>query len=91
MHDLTISGVQCNLKWQDKQYNLDHIQSMIARSELKNTNIIILPEMFSTGFSMDAELLAETMDGPTIRWMFKQSLQSDSAICGSIIIFTRPN
>jgi len=86
MQDLTITSVQCNLKWQDKTFNLDHIQAMLERESLERTNILILPEMFSTGFSMESEMLAETMAGPTIQWMFDLSLKKNSAVCGSVII-----
>jgi predicted amidohydrolase len=85
MQDLTITCVQSDLKWQDKAFNLHHFEQMLQQADLK-TDVIILPEMFSTGFSMEAELLAEKMDGPTIQWMKKLALQYGCAVCGSLII-----
>ena len=52
----------------------------------KQTDIIILPEMFTTGFAMQPKHLAETMDGDTVIWMQKIAKQTQAAICGSIII-----
>ncbi|HAL83226.1 MAG TPA: nitrilase family protein, partial [Mucilaginibacter sp.] len=52
----------------------------------EKTNLIILPEMFSTGFSMNAEKLAEPMDGKTMKWMHKTAKQYDCVLTGSIII-----
>ena len=52
----------------------------------QKTEIIVLPEMFSTGFSMKAELLAETMDGPAVQWMKKLSTQNRVILTGSLII-----
>ena len=52
----------------------------------ERTHIIVLPEMFSTGFSMEAESLAETMDGPTVQWMRKTAKDYRSILTGSIII-----
>lgn len=50
------------------------------------TDIIVLPEMFSTGFTMNAAAFAETMDGPTLQWMQQIAIKKDCAITGSLII-----
>ena len=85
MQNLKISLVQTKLIWEDAQANRDLIESKIA--SLKNqTDIIILPEMFSTGFTMNASNVIETMDGSTVNWMRTQAALLNSAICGSIII-----
>jgi predicted amidohydrolase len=85
MRDLTITCVQSDLKWQDKAYNLRHFEALIAQS-VSGTDLIILPEMFSTGFSMEAALLAEANDGPTVQWMHEISAKYNAAVCGSLII-----
>ena len=53
---------------------------------IEKSDIIVLPEMFSTGFSMNADVLAEGMNDATVQWMCNTSAQLDSAICGSLII-----
>ena len=68
MSPLTLTLIQSNLNWEDKVANLKMFEQKILDIK-KSTHIIVLPEMFSTGFSMDPEKLAEPMVGPTIQWM----------------------
>jgi omega-amidase len=85
MNDLIVSMVQANLQWQDAAANratLDRCLSQISIS----TDLIVLPEMFTTGFSMDAVTLAETMDGPTVAWMRQHAATHEAIITGSLII-----
>ena len=85
MNTLTITLVQPNLHWEDKKANLSMLSEKIESIEEK-TEVIVLPEMFSTGFSMNTELLAETMDGETIQWMKKISSERKVILAGSLII-----
>ena len=68
MSNLTITLIQTNLHWENKQANLDMFEEKIM-SISAQSHLIILPEMFSTGFSMKPAELAEKMDGPTVEWM----------------------
>ena len=85
MHDLKLTLVQLDLKWQDKTQNLNQIERLLAWHK-ENTDIIILPEMFSTGFSMESQQLAEEMSGETVSWMTNVATQRKAAVCGSLII-----
>jgi len=85
MSDLIISLIQTNLSWEDKPANLLMLEEKINALEEK-TEIIILPEMFTTGFSMRAIDLAETMDGPSVKWMKKVSAEKKVILTGSLII-----
>lgn len=85
MQTLTVSIIQADLSWEDKKANLDMLQKKIESIE-GPTEVIVLPEMFSTGFSMAPEHLAETMDGITIGWMQKIAAQKRAILTGSIII-----
>ena len=85
MSTLTISTIQTNLHWENKQANLQMLEEKIS-SLYQKTEIVVLPEMFSTGFSMHAETLAETIDGTTIEWMKKLSSESRVILTGSLII-----
>ena len=67
MSILTITLIQTNLHWENKKANLEMLQHKIDGIKEK-TEIIILPEMFTTGFSMRPELLAEEMEGETVKW-----------------------
>jgi len=82
---LKLTIVQTNLIWENKIENLQRFQSIIEKLN-KKTDLIILPEMFTTGFSMTPEKFAEKPDGKTVNWMQLMAKKNDSAIAGSIII-----
>jgi len=85
MSTLTFSLIQTNLFWEDKQANLTMLEEKIHAIKEK-TEVIVLPEMFSTGFSMKPEVLAETMDGPTVEWMKQMAATKKVILTGSIMI-----
>ena len=85
MSTLTISTIQTNLYWENKAANLQMLEEKI-NSLYQKTEIVVLPEMFSTGFSMKPEQFAETMDGPTVEWMKRLSASNRVIITGSLII-----
>ncbi|WP_207511243.1 nitrilase family protein [Longitalea luteola] len=84
MSTLTITTIQTDLHWEDKSANLQMLEEKIR--QLQRTEVVILPEMFSTGFSMQAEKLAEKMDGPTVAWMKKRAAEKKIILTGSLII-----
>ena len=77
--------VQADLKWEDKEANLAHISSLLSLAG-SDTGLVVLPEMFTTAFSMDPSRLAETMEGPTVLWMKEKAFSGGFALCGSLII-----
>jgi omega-amidase len=85
MSNLTITTIQTNLHWEDKAANLQMLEEKI-NSIKEKTEIIVLPEMFTTGFSMKPELLAETMNGETLQWMKRISAAKKIILTGSVII-----
>jgi omega-amidase len=85
MSGLTITTIQTNLFWEDKAANLQMLKEKINALDEK-MEVVILPEMFSTGFSMKPELLAETMDGETVTWMKEIASDNKIILTGSIII-----
>jgi len=85
MPTLTITTIQSNLAWEDKAANLHLLEQKIAGIEEK-TEIVVLPEMFSTGFSMRPEALAETMEGETVEWMKRVSRENGIVLTGSVMI-----
>jgi predicted amidohydrolase len=85
MSSLTLTLIQTNLFWEDKKANLEMLQQKIESIKEK-TEIVILPEMFSTGFSMNAKILAEKMDGETVSWMKKIASEKKIILTGSVII-----
>ena len=85
MSMLTITTIQSDLRWEDKEANLSMFEKKINSIE-EEMEIVVLPEMFSTGFSMNPEKLAETMDGETVQWMKKISAENNIILTGSVII-----
>jgi len=85
MSTLTITIIQSNLHWENKAANLAMFESKINSIKGK-TEIVVLPEMFSTGFSMQPDKLAETMEGDTVQWMKKVAAQKKIVLAGSVII-----
>ena len=85
MSSLTITLIQPNLHWENKKANLEMLAQKIE-SVNEKTEVIILPEMFSTGFSMEPEELAENMNGETVGWMKKIASSKKIIITGSVIM-----
>jgi len=85
MSTLTVTTIQSNLIWEDKAANRAMLQQQIDSIPDK-TEIVILPEMFTTGFSMQPERLAEKMDGETIEWMKMLSNKNSIVLTGSVMI-----
>lgn len=82
---LHITLIQPNIVWEDKAANLHQYEQMIEG--LRNPrHIIALPEMFSTGFTMAAESLAEPMNGPSVTWMAAMAVKFRCILTGSLII-----
>lgn len=82
---LKIALVQADLVWENPKQNCKNFSAKIE-SISEQVDMVILPEMFSTGFTMNAELVAETMQGNTVTWMKEIALKTNAAIVGSLII-----
>lgn len=83
MSKLTISIIQSSLHWENIDANLNLFSEKL--NQINRTDLIILPEMFTTGFSMNAEQLAESMDGKTMQWLSTQAANMQAVITGSFI------
>ncbi len=82
---LHIAFFQTDLIWENRDENLKKFEGLFA--ELPSVvDLIVLPEMFSTGFSMNVKELSEPMDGETICWMQEQAEKQDAVISGSLMI-----
>ncbi|MGB1041899.1 MAG: amidohydrolase [Tenacibaculum sp.] len=84
-HKLKIALIQTDLLWEKPKENRSHIEAQINKLS-SDIDLIILPEMFTTGFTMNAKKVAEKIDGDTVTWMQKLVQEKDCAITGSIII-----
>lgn len=77
--------IQIPLVWEDPKSNRSCIEEKINSIE-EGTDLIVLPEMFTTGFTMQPERVAETMQGETIGWMQSLAKAKNCAITGSLVI-----
>ncbi|GAH46906.1 unnamed protein product [marine sediment metagenome] len=82
--ELKITIVQANIHWENKKENMEMFSHMI-RNMAQHTDLVILPEMFSTGFSMKPALLSEHVNGPTVHWMDEIAREHNAVVTGSII------
>ncbi|WP_026955387.1 amidohydrolase [Algoriphagus vanfongensis] len=82
---LHIAMIQTDLYWKDKVANLAMLEEKIWGIE-EEVDLIVLPEMFPTGFSMDAEELAEPMNLTVCKWMKQMASQKKAVVCGSAIV-----
>ncbi|MFT2009118.1 amidohydrolase [Pontibacter sp. 13R65] len=85
MQDLVVTIVQTALHWQEATQNRQMFSEKLAAAAPK-TDLIVLPEMFTTGFSMNAAQLAEEPAGETLTWLKEQAKKHNAVITGSIIV-----
>lgn len=85
MSSITFTLIQTALHWEDKRANLQMLEEKIMGIKEK-TQVVVLPEMFSTAFSMKPETFAETMDGDTVHWMKRVAAEKKVILTGSVII-----
>lgn len=84
-NQLVITGIQADLVWENPKKNLEYFTKQIENI-CATTDIVVLPEMFATGFSMNTKATAESLEGSTISWMKAIAKTKNFAICGSLPI-----
>ena len=84
MQDLKVTLIQSELVWEDITSNLTGFDNKINAIE-EDTHLIVLPEMFSTGFTMNAAALAQDMKGSAVKWIIEKSAEKNVDMVGSII------
>lgn len=82
MQDLTVTLVQTFLHWGDREKNLAHLSGKLEH--IPPTDLIILPEMFTTGFITDPTGVTEEMDGPVMHWMREMASRKKACLMGSL-------
>ncbi|WP_437883568.1 amidohydrolase [Pseudomonas sp. LRF_L74] len=82
--DLKLALIQSELDWQDPAANRARFEPLIEQA--RGSDLIVLPEMFSTGFSMHSAELAEPENGPTTTWLLEQARRIGAVVTGSLII-----
>lgn len=82
---MKLSIIQTSLTWESPKANRENFERLINGIN-EATDLIVLPEMFATGFTMQPDRVAETMDGDTVKWMKDMAKAKDCAITGSLVI-----
>jgi len=81
---MKIAIIQPDTVWEDKKANFSNIEKMISGYPV-SADLVVLPEMFSTGFSLNADILSEEEKGETFLWMKRTASNGNFSICGSFI------
>lgn len=85
MENLNITLVQTSLFWEDRHANLEHFRAIMERI-VEPTDLILLPEMFNTGFSINPEFCAEPMDGPSMLFLKETAASKQVAVAATLLI-----
>ncbi|MFZ4435435.1 MAG: nitrilase family protein [Flavobacterium psychrophilum] len=87
---LKIAWIQTDLEWENPVVNRQRIGQKIAETQTP-VDLIVLPELFTTGFTMNAQAVAETMQGDTIAWLQQVAKAKNCSITGSLVIEEKGN
>lgn len=82
---MKVTVIQTHLFWEDREKNISHFDSLI-NSIKEETDLIVLPEMFTTGFTMKPEQFAENANGETLAWLKKKAKEKNAVITGSVSV-----
>lgn len=85
MQPLTVSLLQTHTHWHDAAANRALFDGLFTQLP-ESSDVVVLPEMFSTGFTMDSRAVAEAMDDATVTWMRERAQSLQKALCGSLVI-----
>ncbi|WP_411767184.1 amidohydrolase [Winogradskyella sp. A3E31] len=87
---LKVALIQADLVWENPAENRENFSKTIDQIS-EDVDLIVLPEMFTSGFTMHPESVSETMDGETMQWLKKLAKEKNSAITGSLVIRENDN
>ncbi|MEI7983418.1 MAG: nitrilase-related carbon-nitrogen hydrolase, partial [Bacteroidota bacterium] len=85
MQDLRVSFIQTDLFWEQADKNLDHFNRLIDTIG-QPVDLILLPEMFNTGYSINPGLCSETMDGPSVRFLQRKAYEKNAVVMATVLI-----
>ena len=81
---LQVAAVQHSIVWEDPARTFARVEPLVERAARSGANLVVLTEMFSTGFSMDSGRIAEPVDGPSVSFLVDQAAKHDIWICASV-------
>jgi predicted amidohydrolase len=80
---LVVAGIQCSPAWEDRATNLARLAPRVEAAAAGGAALVVLPEMFASGFSMDTTKVAEPLGGPTEAWLRALAERTGAAVAGS--------
>jgi predicted amidohydrolase len=86
MQDINVTIVQADLLWEDVNGNLDHMDALLTGLQPNETDVVILPEMFNSGFTMNPAVVAESPLGHTYEWMLQTAYRLQALMIGSFVV-----
>ena len=81
---MIVAGVQHDIVWEDPGENFARLAPMIAKAAADGARLVVLTEMYSTGFSMKTERTAEVVDGPSAQFLVEQARTNGVWVCASL-------
>jgi len=81
---MRVAAIQHDVRWEDRDATLRHVEPMVASAVDQGARLVLLPEMFAVGFSMEPQRVAEPVDCPTCEWLLREASAYDIWIGGSI-------
>ena len=81
---MKVAAIQHDIVWENAAATCAALEPMVAGAAACGARLVVLTEMFATGFSMSPDKIVEPINGPTARWLVGQAKQHDVWICGSI-------
>ncbi|HRG57918.1 MAG TPA: amidohydrolase [Bacteroidia bacterium] len=84
MENLSVTIIQTSLHWHNRSANFNHFEKLMEK--IQNTNLIVLPEMFSSGFTMEAGIVADELHGEVLAWMQQLAVKKNATITSSTVI-----
>ena len=84
---MRVAGIQHDIVWEDKAANCNHLQPMIAKAAADGARLILLSEMFSTGFSMATDVVAEQADGPSVEFLRQEAAEHHVWVGSSVPVY----
>lgn len=78
-----VALAQMDIVWEDREKSLQHLERLLSEVDLRSCDLVLLPEMFASGFSMHVERVATPRDGPVVSWMRRLAARHGVSVLGS--------
>lgn len=84
MTSLRVAAIQSDIVWEDPQANFEHLRPWIRAAATAGARLVVLPEMYACGFSMNTDVIQEAVDGPSTAFLREQATDHQIHVCGTV-------